>query len=331
MQPSASTGKTAVGAPLLAAGVGLLAIGCVVILATGATHRATPGSAPSTQRTASAKAIPGGPPAPAPTPDSPGASILAGPGDNAGLRPGPGRDQAGADRADAARRLSSEWGQRFRERFASGDFRGALAVMKAWVETDPFSAAKYTRAMDPGPERDRLLAEVAQGWAVQNPAAAMNWAAQGNTTSERQMLVAAVCRAVGETNPKDAISLAESSGQIEDYVDLKGSLAERWTEQDPSAAIAWVLAQPSGKIRNQFVAEVASVQARSSPVEAAALVVQQITPGPEQDNAVLAVLDGWARQDLAAANAWVAGFPSNRPLLERAKAVLAASQSNQPP
>jgi len=203
--------------------------------------------------------------------------------------------------------------------------------MTAWANADPAAAAGAGGSMRPGPQRDRLLREVAQAWAARDPAAAMAWATQGGAEAEREQLVGAICRQVGKTDPREAISLAERAGLKGDYAAVKGSLAEQWAAKDPSAAVNWALAQPPGDERNQFVAEVASVQARTFPVEATRLVLKEIPPGPEQDNAVLATLDGWARQNLSAATAWVDQMPSDNPLRQRASAVLTASQAKQVP
>jgi len=136
---------------------------------------------------------------------------------------------------------------------------------------------------------------------------------------------------VGKTNPEEGIILAERSGLNGDYATIKGRLAGQWAAEDPTAAVSWALSQPEGGERNQFVAQVASVQSRTSPAEAARLVLQEIPPGPELDNAVLAVVDGWARRDLTSATAWVNQFPYNLPLRKRAQAVLAASQVKDTP
>lgn len=234
----------------------------------------------------------------------------------------PGRDQP--------QQKSSELATRFQNALTLGDPRGTLDAMTAWADADPAAAGECAGSMRPGPERERLLREVARRWAARNPEAALAWVNQSGAAVERERLVGDICWQVGQTDPWKAISFAERSGLKGDYAPIKGSLAELWATKDPDAAVGWALSQPRGDIRNQFVAQVASVQALTSPEAAAKLVLREIPPGPEQDNAVLAVIDGWGRKDLNAATAWVNQFPSG-PLRERAQAALAASQVEQTP
>jgi hypothetical protein len=223
----------------------------------------------------------------------------------------------------------SEQAKRFQDALASGDAKQTLDALTAWAKANPAAAAKFVESMKPGPQRDRLLREVAQRWAAQDRAAALDWATHIGTASEGKQMVEAIYWQVGQTNPQAAISLVESSGGKGNYASVKGYMAEQWAAKDPSAALNWALAQPKGDERNQFVAELASVRSRTSPSEAARLVLQEIPEGPEQDNAALAVLDGWARKDLTAATAWANQFPSD--LQARARAVLAASHMKQTP
>jgi len=225
----------------------------------------------------------------------------------------------------------SERVRHFQDLLSSGNLSGALAAMTAWADADPVAAAAYTGRMNPGPQRDRLLTEVAQRWAMHDTAAALAWVAQIGTPDERTRLVSDICLQIGKIDPRAGITLAERSGFSGGYASVKGSLAEQWAAQDPSSAMQWALSQPAGDDRNQFVAEVASVQARTSPVEATRMVIREIPPGPEQDNAILATLDAWAHQDLAGAAAWVDQMPSDDSLGERARAVLKASQLKQAP
>jgi hypothetical protein len=63
--------------------------------------------------------------------------------------------------------------------------------------------------------------------------------------------------------------------------------------------------------------EAAYVMSQTDPASAANLVINQIPPGPSQNEAVMTVLNQWANQDLNAAATWVKGFPVG-PLQERA-------------
>jgi hypothetical protein len=53
--------------------------------------------------------------------------------------------------------------------------------------------------------------------------------------------------------------------------------------------------QPAGEIRDELLRRVAFVQAASAPAAAAKLVVEEIPSGPVQTEAILSVINRWAR------------------------------------
>jgi len=57
-------------------------------------------------------------------------------------------------------------------------------------------------------------------------------------------------------------------------------------------------------------ARLAYLQSKSSPTEAAIMVVEQIPPGLIQTETVISVLHQWFLRDMAGAAAWVDQFPA---------------------
>jgi len=200
-------------------------------------------------------------------------------------------------------------------------------VASVWAGADLSSAIGWVQSLPEGVAKSQALVQVSYRWAQTSPQAAAACAAKENDPK----LLSAVAGKWAESDPESAAVWAAGlpAGAGQDGATL--NVASMWAQKDPAAAVRWALSQPIGEERNQFVAQVAVVQARTSPAEAARLVLQEISPGSKQDNAVLAVLDFWARQDLNSAYAWVNQFPADLPLVERAKAVLAASNNKQTP
>lgn len=65
----------------------------------------------------------------------------------------------------------------------------------------------------------------------------------------------------------------------------------------------------------------AYVQSQNEPAAAANLVLEQIPPGPIQEEAAITVLHQWGGRDLASATAWADQFPPGT-LRDRAEAEL---------
>lgn len=138
---------------------------------------------------------------------------------------------------------------------------------------------------------------------------------------ERNEALAAVCFGVAQSNPPDAIKLAQSLHLDEQPVGPMENLVQQWASSDLDSTLAWTDQQPAGTQRDALMSQVACILSQTDPKEAANLVLNQISPGSSQDEAVMMVLHQWAVQNLAAAAGWVENFPET-PLRERALAEL---------
>jgi hypothetical protein len=103
-------------------------------------------------------------------------------------------------------------------------------------------------------------------------------------------------------------------------------IALTWAGKDLADALSWAASQPAGNQRDEIMARVAFMESRTAPEAAANLVIDEIPPGPAQDEAVISVLHQWAIQDFASAKAWAELFPSG-PVRERALAELSGIAS----
>lgn len=128
--------------------------------------------------------------------------------------------------------------------------------------------------------------------------------------------------ALAESDPRAALLAASDRdlGPAAAYV--RGNFLQLWAERDFTAAHAYAESQAPGEAREELIARLALVMARWIPAEAAAIVAQDMRPGPAQTEAAVSVVHRWAGADSAAASAWVAAFPAG-PLRERAEREIA--------
>lgn len=129
----------------------------------------------------------------------------------------------------------------------------------------------------------------------------------------------AALAALAETDPRAALLAAERADLGAASFYIRGTLLQRWAEQDFAAALAHADLQPPGPAREEMFGRLALILARSLPREAAALVAHDMAPGEIRAEAAISVVHRWAREDPGSAAAWAAAFPPG-PLRERALA-----------
>lgn len=177
------------------------------------------------------------------------------------------------------------------------------------VHTDPLAAAQFAETNSIGDTRDQILDRVAQIWAAIDSSAALKWAATLNIPAERDAVLTEVCLQVAESDPAEAIRMCSQLVTDEKPNGGLEAVIERWGEKDFSAALNWALSSAASEQRDLVIAQLAAVQSRTSPFEAATLVVEKIPAGGAQTEAAIAVLNVWASLDPSAAGEWAARFP----------------------
>ena len=190
-------------------------------------------------------------------------------------------------------------------------------LLPALVLKDAPAAGRLAEAITDTDLREAAMRRVAQLWAAQDSSGALAWAAALTDPFERDATLSDVCLQLAQTDPAEAVRIREQ--YVPDNVPnlaLEG-LVQQWAEINLSAALAWTLARPQSGQRDGLIAHLAFVESQTAPAEAVDLVVDQISPGPAQNEAAMSVLHQWALRDFAAASAWVEQYPEG-PLRERA-------------
>lgn len=165
-------------------------------------------------------------------------------------------------------------------------------------------------ACPPGFARQTLLRVCAIAWPRLDPEDALAWAAQLPDATERHEARERVLASMVNTDPAKALDAAralEDSGESDGNLTVQ--LVGAWADRDFRATRAWVLKLPPGGERDDCLARVATVQANSSPEDAARFALKHLPPGPLLEETLISAVYQWAGRDPAAARQWVETFP----------------------
>jgi hypothetical protein len=273
---------------VLIAGICILAVAGLIRLTFGPGFAPGPNHTPEAVESRAARS--------SPTPGSRGSSATA-----------------GAEKENASRAIAVA--NEIQRALDSKDFAAHAAVFEkqipALVKLDPWAAARLAEASPEGGEwRTELLRTVAQKWAAADPEGASKWIAQLSNPNERDTVLSCACFQIADLNPSLAIqTLIEQGVGSERREVMLGNLAQQWAAQDVSAAAAWARSCQPGRVRDALFLHIAIAQSKVDPEDAAAIVSQQIAPGSSQEEAALAVMQAWAKQDGEGALAWANRFP----------------------
>lgn len=197
------------------------------------------------------------------------------------------------------------------QRLAFGD------LLRDLIKEDPRAAARLAGALAVGQEREEMMRRVAQYWTEQDATSARQWAEELTDVGERDAALADVCFQMAQTDPRQATLLADHHG----LGDLPGATLEnlvmQWALKDLTSATDWAKELPDGDRKDEMLARVAMVMAKTSPAEAAAMVATQLPEGSARTESVISVIHQWAMRDFPGARAWAELFPEG-PLRERA-------------
>jgi hypothetical protein len=208
---------------------------------------------------------------------------------------------------------------------------GGLSQSNALVEE---SVGKTPDVAESWAEEMRELKELA----ARDPEAALAWVMQEPTKEDRDNALKEVCLQVAEKDPARAMDAAWSLelGKFnENPSDGRAleQLAGKWAAVDLPAALAWADEQPvdeEGR-RDLVIKGIASAWSQTDPVDAARLVVTQMSPDEHaQFEAAMAVVGQWAALDFSGAKAWVDLFPEG-PIRDRGNEELSKAVANQEP
>jgi hypothetical protein len=183
-----------------------------------------------------------------------------------------------------------------------------LRLLQRWAANDlpaAVLALDQLRAED-RPEAYERLAAV---WAKQDLSAAIAWTEQLPEGAERQQAALSIAYEAAFTNPREALVLAGQMPVPPEKRDLISQAASSWAAGEPELAAGWAKQIQDQPLREQVLAAIATAWADQDPAAAAQLVLDSLSQGREQENAVLGIVQRLTFKNVEAAAAWVAEFP----------------------
>jgi hypothetical protein len=183
------------------------------------------------------------------------------------------------------------------------------------IARDASAATRLFETCDIGPVCEELLRRTVRTWTTIDIEHALHWIPQ-LPEDDRRLAAQEMTEQIARYDPAGAIEVADRFHLGRDDGTLE-HLAQLWADESLPAALSWIAAQPAGSDRDQLLARVTAVQARTSPLEAMRMIRSYMTPSPISQAAMLSVLSEWAQRDFDAATSW-AQQVSDATLRERA-------------
>jgi len=144
------------------------------------------------------------------------------------------------------------WGQLLK---AEGERNRALAaVANEAVCTGPMTALQLAVNLPADSQSDELIRRAAMEWASGDATNALAWAEQIPDGPLRATVLASESVAWAEKNPSASANLVVKelpAGRLQD--DTVVSIMERWAQQQPEMAAAWVAQIPAGSLRTAAI------------------------------------------------------------------------------
>lgn len=188
----------------------------------------------------------------------------------------------------------------------------AHEIFDSRAAINPLEAAEWARNLADKELRKSYMRLAAIRWLNSNPldpSALLSWASRLSAEDRADVITAAGGELV-RTDPLSALRLAADLPASQERDEWVGRAAAEWADTDLAASEEWAAGIEDDAFREQITSQVVAAAAEKDPARAAGLALSALTPGPEQDRAVVSVVARWAQTDPQAAADWVAWFPS---------------------
>jgi hypothetical protein len=268
------------------------------------------------------------------------------------------RNLSGAARDPALNSVATTWAEtdsngaeQWARQLTDPDERGGalLAIASEITRDDPVAALSLAAELPASQTRDDFLIHAASEWAGRDSKTAIDWGKQIQDESLRAQMLAAIATGFAEADPAAAATLAAQSlppGRAQD--DAVVGIVQRWTQQDPEEAAAWVVAFPEGKLRDTALEAVVKLWADKDITDAGAWVstlsaqagsdvaigayaeklgvqfpetaaewLQDIRDVRLRDERMVRLAELWLRQDAPAARQWISQAPLSNETKQR--------------
>ncbi len=179
------------------------------------------------------------------------------------------------------------------------------SVWSRWIAKDPRAAVEAAMALPPGALRNQALQGISSSWALKDPEAAISWITLLLPGSERDLAASNLVFQLGMQNPKRALQLImegfTAPGSRNENIERGAAL---WARSDPTAAMAWVEALPSGEARQRALDGAFPMWAKHEPQAALAYLLQQ-PEGAHRAALMSGAVQAWVENDFEGGFRWL--------------------------
>lgn len=196
----------------------------------------------------------------------------------------------------------------------------AQLLVRRWAAVEPHVAATWAEAIAVTETRPVLQIALALSWSETDLESALVWA--NGLTDTRGEVLTQLGYELARDNPLRALDVGAALPPTTGSDELILHALRQWGAANPAAAHAWLQEWPASELRVRAFTDLAAATAERDPMLAAQIAATQTVAGPQQDRAVIGVVQRWAQTDLSATVAWVEAFPAI-PLRDQAIEILA--------
>ena len=140
-----------------------------------------------------------------------------------------------------------------------------LAIAHEAVRSDPLQALQIAADLPASGSSDELIRRAAMEWASKDAEGAAEWARKIEGTTLREQVLSGVALAWGAHDPIAAATFVVNElppGRLQ--TDALVGIVQRWTQNDPVQATAWVKSFPEGTLRREAMASLAQQGRRAA-------------------------------------------------------------------
>ncbi len=220
---------------------------------------------------------------------------------------------AGAKKNESLRALAGAWGKKDEGGFHqwivnlpqdSLKDRAAVQLAQALARTDPASATEVLQWISEKALKAGLYQEIAPHWAAKDARAVQRWLLTLPAGPERDNAIMAAARTLTSNEPEEVAALMAYVKNEDLRLQVLPYLISEWTRTNPVAAAQWLLGLPAGQLRDraayEFVVNVDETQGAIA-FEWALTIQDEHSRWRAMSNA----MHKWARHDPSAASEWL--------------------------
>ncbi len=196
---------------------------------------------------------------------------------------------------------------------APDEVKGIAAhrLFDLWATSEPRLAMGWVHAELDSITRQIFMNLAALRWAAMDLPEAATWARDLPEGDSRIAMIMAIGQEATQRDPREALRLASELPESIASSELIASAAAEWAVIELSSSLEWALQIENLHLRQQVIEQIALASSTHDLRTAASIALQQMTPGMQQDRALVSIIQRWVSHDPEIASSWVSQFPDD--------------------